>query len=114
MAGARLRDWSVGPAVIATFADYVGLALLVPSVPFYLSELGMTDEEVPVWNGVITTAQFAAVVVGNTVWGRVSDRTSSKLALQAAMVGDTVFFALSAVAPFGLRGAPAAGVVLAL
>lgn len=39
----------------------------------------------------------------DTVWGRVSDVHGSQRALQLAMAGDTLFFALSAVAPFGLH-----------
>lgn len=90
-------------ATIATFADYFGLAVLTPALPFYLQDLGISDEDVPMWNGVITTCQFAAIIFGNIFWGRFTDRNGSQRALQLAMAGDTVFFALSAVAPFGLR-----------
>ena len=110
----KFRSWPNASAVLSVFADYLGLAMLTPSLPFYLSEKGLTDDEIPFWNGAITTAQFAAIVIGNVFWGRFCDRTSSWRALQMAMLGDTVFFALSAVAPFGLRGAPSAGVMLAV
>jgi MFS family permease len=111
---AKLRGWPNASAVVSVFADYLGLAMLTPSLPFYLSEKGLTDSEIPFWNGAITTAQFAAIVIGNVFWGRFCDRTSSWRALQVAMLGDTVFFALSAGAPFGLRGAPSAGIMLAV
>ena len=107
-----LRGWRTGGAVVATFADYFGLALLIPALPFLLDELGFSETQVPVWNGIITTSQFAAIILGNLVWGVVADRYGSQRALACAMIGDTVFFAMTAAAPFGLRGTPA-GVMLA-
>lgn len=65
------------------------------------------------WNGIISTSQFAFIILGNLVWGAVCDRHGSQRALMLAMIGDAVFFGLTAFAPFGLRGPPAAGVVLA-
>ena len=88
-----------------------GLALLLPALPFLLDELGFSETQVPVWNGIITTSQFAAIILGNLVWGAVSDRYGSQRSLACAMIGDTLFFALTAAAPFGLRGTPA-GVML--
>lgn len=112
---ARLRGWASGSAVVATFADYLGLALLTPALPFYLDELGFNDDEVAVWNGVITASQFAFIIVGNLFWGFVSDRKGSKAALQLAMVGDCVFFGLTAAAPFGLGGnVVSSGIVLSI
>ena len=87
----RLRRWTFGSALVSTFADYVGLALITPALPYYLEELGFSDSEVPVWNGVITTCQFAAIIVGNLFWGAFSDRHGSRRALQLAMAGGVVF-----------------------
>lgn len=106
------REWFSASALLAAFADYFGLALITPALPFYLSELGMPTDRVAVWNGAITSAQFIAVVIGNTVWGRVSDRLGSQRALQWAMGGDAAFFALSALAPFGIADPTVGGVVL--
>ena len=101
---ARLQRWNFGSAVISIFADYLGLALLTPALPFYLDNLGFSDDKIAVWNGVITTSQFSAIIIGNLVWGRMCDRVGSQRSLLYAMIGDSIFFALSAAAPFGLEG----------
>ena len=86
------KQWLFFAAVLATGADYCGLALLMPSLPFYLEELDVSSEDdIAHWNSAITTSQFMAVVIGNLAWGLVGDRR----ALQLALVGDMVFFALS-------------------
>ena len=70
--------------------------MLMPSLPFYLEELDVgSEDDIARWNGAITTSQFIAVVIGNLIWGLVGDRLGSRRALQLALVGDTVFFALS-------------------
>ena len=48
------RGWAFAAAALAIFSDYFGLAMLYPSVPFYIEELGVTDEdEAALWNGAI-------------------------------------------------------------
>jgi len=82
--------------LLATFADYFGLAVLSPTLPYFLQELGVAN--IALWTGIIVTAQFAAVVLGNNVWGAVSDRFGPQRAIQATMAGDALFFGLSAIA----------------
>ena len=89
-----LREWVFGAAVLCTFADYVGLAILQPALPFYLSEL-VADEDVVMWNGYILSAQFIAIVFGNIFWGCVGDRLTSQNVLCLAMIGDCLTFCLT-------------------
>ena len=92
----NLRSWTFLAAALATFADYLGLALMQPALPFYLTEIGVVGREpIALWNGAINTAQFIAVVFGNIVWGLVGDHFGSAMAIRLAMAGDTVFFALT-------------------
>mmetsp|Transcript_56320 Transcript_56320/g.155464 ORF Transcript_56320/g.155464 Transcript_56320/m.155464 type:complete len:477 (-) Transcript_56320:231-1661(-) len=79
------------PACVCTFADYFGLATLQPALPFYLATIGVDD--VPLWAGIILSGQFAAVVLGNLVWGVAADRFGARKVLQITMVGDAIFFA---------------------
>lgn len=83
-------------ALLCTFADYVGLSMLTPALPFFLAELGVVDVEL--WVGAILSAQYLAVVIFNPIWGMVADRFGAQRALLGAMVGDTLFFGLTAVA----------------
>jgi MFS family permease len=83
-------------ALLSTFADYFGLAVISPTLPFYLEEIGV--ERIALWTGVIVSIQFAAVVIANNFWGRVSDRYGAHRAIMWTMAGDALFFGLSAVA----------------
>jgi len=89
------RTWPFAAAVLCVFADYVGLSVLGPALPFYLADVGLDDDAVVMWTGAIFSAQFAAVVIGNLAWGFFGDRLGSKRALQLAMVGDVVTFAIT-------------------
>mmetsp|Transcript_23225 Transcript_23225/g.62962 ORF Transcript_23225/g.62962 Transcript_23225/m.62962 type:complete len:489 (-) Transcript_23225:1004-2470(-) len=83
-------------AYVCTFVDYLGLSILTPVLPFYLSDKGV--EHVELWAGAILSAQFVAVIIGNLVWGNVADRYGTKRAFIATMTGDSVLFGLTAVA----------------
>jgi MFS family permease len=73
-----------------------GLAVITPTLPYYLAEIGAPS--VALWTGVIISSQLAAVVVGNSVWGRFSDKYGPHRAIQATMAGNAIFFGLSAAA----------------
>lgn len=107
------HSWPFGPAIAATAADYLALSIITPALPFYLSEVGVSEDDLPRWNGMIMGAQFAAVMVGNLLSGRMGDRYGSATAVKLSLMGQVVFFALSAFAPFGV-GAPALAATLLL
>ena len=89
--------WSFGSAVLCTYADYVGLAVVQPSLPFYLADIVAADQVI-FWNGVILSCQFIAIMFGNIIWGCIGDRLSSWQVLMLAMGGDTIFFFSTAFA----------------
>ena len=46
------------PGMAATFADYLGMAMLTPALPYWCAdEAGMTPARVATWTGAITTAE---------------------------------------------------------
>ena len=91
-----LKSWKNGSAILATFADYLGLSMLTPIVPFMLSDQGRSDSNASMWMGVIMSAQFGGLVIGNFVWGTLGDRFGSQRVLGITMAGDVLFFALTA------------------
>ena len=108
------RSWPYGPAIVATAADILGTAIVMPSMPFYLSEVGVPEADLPRWSGMIMGAQFAAVVLGSLLSGRMGDKYGSAAAVKLALIGQTFFFALSAFAPFGFLGDPTLAATLLL
>ena len=108
------RSWPYGPAIAATAADILGQAIVTPALPFYLSEVGVPEADLPRWSGMIMGAQFAAVVLGSLLSGRMGDKYGSATAVKLALIGQTFFFALSAFAPFGFVGDPTLAATLLL
>lgn len=93
--------WTLrGPltAYLAVAADFLGLAMILPALPFFVSERG----EDPSWLGAILTAQYAGVVVGSILFGYLSDKMGRLEAVLLALAGDAVMFAVSGFADSAL------------
>ncbi|MFN2446956.1 MAG: MFS transporter [Vicinamibacterales bacterium] len=59
---------------------FTGFTLVMPFLPLYISELGVTDVgEVALWTGLTLGATPAVTAVSAPLWGRVGDRYGSKL-----------------------------------
>jgi len=87
------KEWL---SLLCGFADRLGTAVLLTTLPFYLMELRVARLEL--WAGAILSAQFAAAALGNVFWGRVADRLGERRALLFALCGDGIFFFLTAFA----------------
>ena len=55
----RAVNYPFLPGMASCFADYLGMAMLTPALPYFLSDLGMSATAVATWTGAITTAQYA-------------------------------------------------------
>ena len=108
------HSWPFGPAIAATAADYLSLSIITPALPFYLSEVGVSEADLPRWTGMSMGAQFVAVMVGNLLSGKMGDVYGSAAAVKLALLGQVVFFALSAFAPFGVAAPTLAATLLLL
>ena len=86
------------PGMAATFADYLGMAMLTPALPYWCAdEAGMTPARVATWTGAITTAQYAGAAMGNFAVGAAGDGLGAKRTLLATLLGDVALFTLTAV-----------------
>ena len=87
------KAWRDGPALLCVFADFFGLAVILPTLPFFMEEIGAGDTQVQeIWVGGIISAQYFFVLPGNLIWGYLCDRISSRRALQLSIVGDAICF----------------------
>ncbi len=86
------------PALLCVIADYYGLSAMVPMMPFHLQDAaGLNDADATVWFGVITSSQYAGVVLGCIFWGFASDRLGPMRSVQMTMVGNVATFALTGI-----------------
>lgn len=66
----------------------IGLSLVIPFLPFYLRELGVTGKEaVRIWSGLIFSAPFMVSAFMQPVWGILGDRRGRKPMVVRGMLG---------------------------
>jgi len=84
------------PGMAACFADYLGMSMLTPALPYFLADLGMPPHKVATWTGAVTTAQYAGAACGNMIVGAMGDSLGSRTAMGATLAGDVLLFAATA------------------
>jgi DHA1 family multidrug resistance protein-like MFS transporter len=76
---------------VAQLLSIVGFAFVLPFIPFYIRELGVTDEKlVPVWAGILGAAASLTMTIFSPIWGWLSDRYGRKLMVERAMFAGAV------------------------
>ncbi len=72
------RNVQVSAAV--SFIGFTGFTLVMPFLPLYISDLGVTDVgEIAMWTGLTLGATPAVTAFSAPLWGRIGDRYGSKL-----------------------------------
>ncbi len=80
---------------IAEFVALIGFAMVMPFLPFYVQDMGVTDEaQIKFWSGLLFSAQAITMGIFAPIWGSLADRYGRKLMLERAMFGATVIMAL--------------------
>ncbi len=82
--------WKTTFAVLfaAQWLSILGFSFVLPFLPFYLREIGVTDERlVPVWVGILTFAAAAVMAFFSPLWGWLADRYGRKIMVERAMFG---------------------------
>ena len=92
----RAVNYPFLPGMASCFADYLGMAMLTPALPYFLSDIGMSAAAVATWTGAITTAQYAGAACGNMAVGAMGDALGSRATLGATLFGDVALFAATA------------------
>jgi MFS family permease len=77
---ARQSRRNVLVAAATSFMGFAGFTVVMPFIPLYISELGVSDVgEVAMWSGLTLGATPAVTAISAPLWGRVGDRYGSKL-----------------------------------
>src|SRR5438874_4820759 len=76
--------------MITAFVDMLGLAMIIPLLPFYATKMGASATIV----GVLIAAFSVAQLVSAPLWGRVSDRYGRRPALLAGLSASAAAFAV--------------------
>ncbi len=83
----------------AQLLSIIGFAFSLPFLPFYIRELGVTEERlVPYWAGILAASASLVMVFFSPLWGWVADRYGRKPMVTRAMFGGAVItFAMGLV-----------------
>ena len=81
--------------LIGSFTTLVAMTLLLPFLPLYVEELGVSDRAAIVqWSGIAYGATFLAAALVAPLWGRLGDRYGRKVMLVRASFGMAVCMSL--------------------
>ncbi len=85
--------------LIGSFTTIVAMTLLLPFLPIFVEQLGVTDKaEIAEWSGVAFGSTFLSAALVAPLWGRLADRFGSKAMLMRASLGMTVAMSLIGMA----------------
>jgi MFS family permease len=97
MAGPWQRNLII--CVFGSFTTIVAMTLLLPFLPLYVEQLGVTDHAAIVqWSGIAYGAAFFTAALTAPLWGRLADRYGRKLMLIRASLGMAIAMSLTGMA----------------
>src|SRR5204863_2217405 len=71
----------------ASFIGFMGFTLVMPFLPLYLHQLGVTDVgEVAVWSGLCLGVTPALTALLAPFWGRLADRFGRKIMVERSLL----------------------------
>jgi MFS family permease len=81
--------------VFGSLTTIIAMTLLLPFLPLYVEQLGVTDHSAIVqWSGIAYGATFLTAALTAPLWGRLGDRYGRKLMLIRASLGMAVAMSL--------------------
>jgi DHA1 family multidrug resistance protein-like MFS transporter len=84
---------------IAEFIGLIGFSMVMPFLPFYVQELGVSDpNQVKFWSGLIVSAQAVTMAIFAPIWGSLADRYGRKIMLERAIFGASLVLTAMAFA----------------
>jgi MFS family permease len=85
--------------LFGSFSTIVAMTLLLPFLPLYVQQLGVSSAKAAVqWSGIAFGATFLAAALVSPLWGRMADRYGRKLILIRASLGMAIVMSLLGLA----------------
>jgi MFS family permease len=84
-----VHDWRRNQVAVtaAAFVGFTGFTLVMPFLPLYFRQLGVTDVgDIALWTGLTLGASPAIAAIVGPLWGRVGDRFGNKILVQRSLV----------------------------
>ena len=78
----------------ASFMGYTGFTLVMPFLPLFIGQLGVTDVgRIAMWTGVSLGITPALTAILAPAWGRLGDRYGRKIMVERSLISFVVLFA---------------------
>lgn len=72
----------------AQFLAMVGMNLVVPFLPFFIRQLGVTDQaQLAQWSGFVFAGPFLTAFIATPFWGSLGDKYGKKIMVVRAIIG---------------------------
>ncbi|OIJ12838.1 MFS transporter [Anaerobacillus arseniciselenatis] len=85
--------------MVCQFFVMAAMTMIIPFLPLYLQELGVTDpQSVSRWAGIIFGANFLTAFLFSPLWGKLADRHGRKLMLLRSGFGMAIVITLTGFA----------------
>ncbi|MBB4274383.1 MFS transporter [Rhizobium mongolense] len=98
-AGSAYWKRNLAISLTGSFTTIVAMTLLLPFLPLYVAELGVSEHAAIVqWSGIAYSATFFAAALVAPLWGRLGDIYGRKLMLVRASLGMTIAISLMGMA----------------
>lgn len=79
---------------VAELVAIAGFAVVLPFLPYYVQELGITQlHQVELWSGVLFAVHAVTMAIFAPIWGSLADRFGRRLMVERAMFGGAVVLA---------------------
>jgi MFS transporter, DHA1 family, multidrug resistance protein len=73
---------------IAQFFAMLGMSSVIPFMPFFVKELGITSpEEANIWSGLVFAGPYFLSIIATPIWGQLGDKYGRKLMIVRAIFG---------------------------
>jgi MFS transporter, DHA1 family, multidrug resistance protein len=97
IAGSVAWRRNVFAVTAASFMGYTGFTLVMPFLPLFIGQLGVTDVgEIAMWTGVSLGITPALTALLAPWWGRLGDRFGRKIMVERSLISFVVLFAAMA------------------
>jgi MFS family permease len=88
---------NVFAAAAATFIGFTGFTLVMPFLPLYFRQLGVTDVgEIAMWSGLSLGVTPGLTALLAPLWGRLADRFGRKIMIERSIVSFVIIMTLMA------------------
>lgn len=86
----KVNLWVIAVSVAFTSASYT---MLVPFLPMYLFEIGVSEADVAMWSGAVFSVSFLIAALMAPYWGKMADKKGKRLmAIRAGFCLGLVYF----------------------